>query len=161
MEVQCTQKGVPRDRASDFVQETIVKALDYLRSCREPAWRPFPKVSVAWLMQIGYNLMIDWLRANRRAHKAKEEIVARNKARRMSRAEVDQLEEIHKFYTWLPPAEQEIVELILLKGRTPTEAGADLGISEAASYKRYERAITHLRELIREHGSMPDRFANE
>jgi RNA polymerase sigma factor (sigma-70 family) len=158
LDLQCTRRGVPRDLAPDFVQSTVMKALDYLRSCRESADRPLPRVSVGWLMQIGFNLMMDWLRQNRRARKAREVLAAREKPRRLSTQQVDQLEEVHKYFTWLTLPEQEIVELVLLKGKTIAEVAAELEISIDAAYKRYERAISHLRDLIKEHGkTWPDR----
>lgn len=152
---QCDLRGVPRDSAIDFAQETLYKALAQVRACREDAYRPLPKVSRAWLFQIGFNLIMDWLRQKRRASNA-EYIVRHDKPTKPSQEEVDQLEEVFKFYTWLPDREKEIVELILIEGLHPLEAGARLGISKAASYKAYERAIQHLRDLIREHGSLAD-----
>jgi RNA polymerase sigma factor (sigma-70 family) len=150
---QCELCGVPIDLAVDFAQDTVIKALAQVRASREHAYRPFPKVSTAWLKQIGYNLIMDHLREAHRARSAQRDINAA-KPRPPTQEEIDRLEEVHKFYTWLPPAEQEMIELVLVENLSIQEAAAKLGISKPAAYKRYERAVTHLQDFIREHGSL-------
>ena len=73
-----------------------------------------------------------------------------------SQEEQEQREEVLKYYTWLPPTEKEMIELVLVKGLHPLEAGAEMGLTEAAAYKAYERALVHLRDFIRTHGSLAD-----
>jgi RNA polymerase sigma factor (sigma-70 family) len=157
LESQCVTRGIPKDLARDFAQETVTKALDQVRLYRVAGQRPLPKVSAAWLNQIGFNLIMDWLRGRSREEKAKRAL-GKIKPRRPSRQEVEQQDEVYKFYTWLSPAEQEMIELVLVEGLHPQEAGERLGLSPPAAYKRYERAVLHLQDLIREHGSSSVRY---
>ena len=149
---QCRMLGVPTDRASDFAQETVTKALAQVSLYREGGHRPYPKVSAAWLNQIGYNLIRDWLRAKRREQEARM-THAQLKPRPPSKENVERYDEVYKFYQWLRAAEMEIIRLVLVEKMDLMEAAEHLEISRSAAYKRYERAIKHLQELIREHGS--------
>jgi len=151
LEVQCTNVGVPRDRARDFAQETLSKALEQVRLYREDGGRPLPKVSVAWLSQIAYNLVMDSLRERQRETRAKHAHIE-TKQSAPTQEDLEKLETVYKFYTWLTPAEQELIELVLVEGLTQKEAGERLGLSPKTAYKRYERAVDHLRDLILEHG---------
>jgi RNA polymerase sigma factor (sigma-70 family) len=152
LESQCYAKGIPKDRAWDFAQETLTKALAQVSLYRDHGCRPFPQVSAAWLNQIGYNLIIDSLRARRRETEARKALGQR-KPRAPSKEQVERYDEVYKFHQWLPAAEKEIVELVLVENKDLMEAAEYLEITSAAAYKRYERAIKHLQMLIREHGS--------
>src|SRR5947209_5664398 len=72
---QCKIRGIPRDLARDFAQETILKALAHVRMYHEEACWPAPKLSAGWLFQISYHLLVDWLRKHRRASKAQAEFL--------------------------------------------------------------------------------------
>jgi RNA polymerase sigma factor (sigma-70 family) len=153
---QCRQLGVPVDLSRDFAQEAILKALTHIRFYQDESFVPAPKVSVAWLRQIGYHLVVDWMRTNRRSKKAWS-IIHQVKSATPTAEEQEQYEELLKFYTWLPPTEKEIIELVLLEGLHPLDAGAKMGLTDQAAYKAYERALVHLRDFIRTHGSLADK----
>lgn len=141
---QCEAVGVPVDLAEDFAHETVMNAL------RSP---PGSEVCVSWLRRIGHNLVIDWVRKNRRIQ-AVENMEEQVEARAPSIEEREEYEEVLEFLEWMDTNDREILELVLLKGLPPVEAGAELGLDKWAAYKAYERAHQALRDLIQEHGKV-------
>lgn len=153
---ECRALGIPVDQADDLAQATVVRAISHLQLYE--ADRGFcPELSPGWLFQIGHNLAIDWLRKNRRESRRLKEIVNVRKAQAPDKADTERREETLKFFRWLTPGEQDILEKVLLNGLSVLEAGRQLEISDDAAYKSYERAVKHLRDLIREHSDMADR----
>src|SRR5687768_10157439 len=63
---QCRTQGVPTDHAEDLCHDAIVRAVEHIDSCKEHGDRPLPRVSVAWLKQIAFNVIRDWRRKNLR-----------------------------------------------------------------------------------------------
>jgi RNA polymerase sigma factor (sigma-70 family) len=148
---QCAQRGIPQDLARDFAQDTLMRALRQLREFEASAARPLPKVSVAYLFQIGVNVCRDWVKKNRRV-KAFEHIEDLPQEHRISPAEQDRYEEALEFLNYLDSRDRELVELVLMEQMSVAEAGERLDMEKWAAYKAYERAIERIRDLIREHG---------
>jgi RNA polymerase sigma factor (sigma-70 family) len=150
LEHHCRQLGVPVHQAHDFAQEAITKALCHIRGLGGRC--PPRKFGVAWLNSIGYHLVVDWTRSNHRQQKARQALKqVRVEAQAATRTSED-IEEIREFFDWLSPNEQELIELMLIKGLSAVEAGKEMNLSQAAAYKTFERAITRLRDLVEMHG---------
>ncbi len=99
--------------------------------------------------------MMDWLRKAGRLEFADEvEIIAKPEP---SLADAEEHEEILKFMNWLQPNERDILELVYVEEMDVVEAGERLGLAKWAAYKTYQRALTHLRDLLTEHGVQPIR----
>lgn len=156
-EYQCRRSRIPSG-ASDFCQEAIQRALDYVSSCRDPGGRPLPKVSVAWLKQIAYNCIRDWVRKEKRVSFVDKFVgtLEREVPEEASLEEVEEQEKILKFFDWLRADDREILELVLVKEMSIVDAGESVGLSQDASYKAYQRALQRLQDLLVEHGLAPD-----
>lgn len=143
----CQDHAVPRDLAHDFAQDAILKIVDLVNTRTAD-------LNKSYLFTVASHLLIDWVRENRRSKRATK-ILAEIQAARPNTEEIEKREEVLKFFDWLTPREREVIELVLQEGLTPLEAGERLDISPDAAYKAYERAIVHLRDLIEEHGEVP------
>lgn len=115
-----------------------------------PRNRPLPKVSVGWLKQIAFNMIRDWRRRNLRVTYV-EELVAASRPE-ISPDDVDEYEEILKFFQWLTDDERDMLEMVLVESKGILEAGETLNLEKWAAYKTYERALEHLRDLVSHHG---------
>jgi RNA polymerase sigma factor (sigma-70 family) len=152
---QCRKRGIPEDLAQDFCHEAVIRAITCIRGCAAGEIRPFPSVSQAWLKRIAVNVLKDWGRRERRVVFVKElEIESRTD---VAPEDALEREEILKFFTWLPERERDMLELVFVNEKTIAEAGAQLNISHANSYKVFQRALELLRDLLAEHGHMPQR----
>lgn len=151
MEWVCDYFGIDQGLAHDFAHDAMVKALTHFTAYRSDSLRPLPKVSHAWLSQIGYHLIIDWLRRNQRYQTLAraEEIVSKSAP---TTKDKERFEEVLKFLDWLDMNDRELLELVHMKGLKVHEAGEQLGMSRDAAYKAHERAMKRLQELIEEHG---------
>jgi RNA polymerase sigma factor (sigma-70 family) len=150
---QCRRRGIPEDLANDFCHEAVIRALDCIRACAAGAIRPFPVVSQAWLSKIAINAMHDWGRRERKFVLVSQiELEARQEPCPETTREY---EEIIKFFNWLPSREREILELVFVGEKSIADAGAELNLSQANSYKVFQRALELLRDLLAQHGHMP------
>ena len=114
--------------AEDILHDTFVKLLCGGISCS-------PGKEQAWLYRIARNLCYDRLR------KAKRE-----RPHLKTPVSADTRFEYIELICGLSPKEQEIVTLKIVGSLSHREIGAVLGITPAAAQKRYERAISILRE---------------
>lgn len=114
--------------AEDVLHDTFVKLLSDGIRCA-------PDKEQAWLYRVARNLCYDRLRRAKREQ-------AHIKAPACSDARFEYIDLICS----LSPKEQEIVTLRIVGGLSHREIGAVLGITSAAAQKRYERAISILRE---------------
>lgn len=113
--------------AEDVLHDTFVKLLSGGVRCA-------PGKEQAWLYRIARNLCYDHLRKAKREHRYAE-----------TPAQADNRFEYIELISPLSPMEQEIVTLKIVGGLTHREIGAVLGITSSAAQKRYERAISTLR----------------
>ncbi len=146
---QCSVRDVCSQLVADFCHDAILKAADDLD--RKATAGKKISVSLQWLKTIAYRVMLDYITRSGRWVSSTEvgdyyEDVEED---------AELVEEVLKYFQWLRASEQEIIEQILVKKKTITEAADELGISEDASKRRYYRAIGHLRDFIREHGTVP------
>lgn len=114
--------------AEDVLHDTFVKLL----SGEAPR---NPDAAQAWLYRVARNLCCDHLRKAKRERPQAEAPVYME----------DRLEYIDLISS-LSPLEQEIVTLKIVGGLTHREIGSVLGITSKAAQKRYQRAITALRD---------------
>jgi RNA polymerase sigma factor (sigma-70 family) len=147
---RCRRIGAPESLAEDLAQDTMLRALKQLADRDRGAIDNSFKLTASWLLTIGYNLLLDWKRRDRVRIMPPADLPEPEALPVVHDAE--QREEVLKFLNWLPERDRELLELIYLKGMKPTEAGAELGLSESASYKAHQRALENLRDMITEHG---------
>ncbi len=113
--------------AEDILHDTFLKLLSGGIRCASGKEQ-------AWLYRIARNLCYDQLRRAKREHSYKE-----------IHCQLDSRFEYIDLISSLSPVEQEIVTLKIIGGLTHKEIGSVLGISSRATQKRYERAISKLR----------------
>jgi RNA polymerase sigma factor (sigma-70 family) len=147
---QCAEQAAPIDLAEDFCHDVIIRAVGHINSCKEHGDRPLPKVSVAWLKQIAFNVICDWRRRNGRITLSDQ--LEPEAPPSLSPDEIDEYEEILKYFNWLNGNERDMLELVLMDGMDIVEAGEHLNLKKANAYKTYERGLARIRDLCREHG---------
>ena len=113
--------------AEDVLHDTFVKLLSGGIRCTSGKEQ-------AWLYRIARNLCYDRLRKLKREQLYEE-----------TPAQLDRQFEYIDLISSLSAAEQEIVTLKIVGGLSHKEIGSVLGISAGAAQKRYERAISALR----------------
>ena len=113
--------------AEDVLHDTFVKLLSGGIRCASGKEQ-------AWLYRIARNLCYDHLRKAKR-EQSHDEIPAQS----------DNQFEYIELISSLSSVEQEIVTLKIVGGLTHKEIGSVLGITSSAAQKRYERAISLLR----------------
>ena len=113
--------------AEDVLHDTFVKVLSGGIRCASGKEQ-------AWLYRIARNLCYDHLRKSKREQAFAE-----------TPAQADRQLEYIELISALSPMEQEIVTLKIVGGLTHREIGSVLGITASAAQKRYERAISALR----------------
>ena len=113
--------------AEDVLHDTFVKLLSGTVRCAIGKEQ-------AWLYRIARNLCYDQLRRSKREQSYAE-----------TSAQLDSRFEYIDLIASLSPTEQEIVTLKIVGGLSHKEIGSVLGITASAAQKRYERAISALR----------------
>ncbi len=113
--------------AEDVLHDTFVKLLSGETRCASGKEQ-------AWLYRIARNLCYDQLRKAKHEQPYKE-----------APAHFDSRFEYIELISSLSPMEQEIVTLKIVGRLTHKEIGSVLGITPSAAQKRYERAISTLR----------------
>ena len=113
--------------AEDVLHDTFVKLLSGGIRCTSGKEQ-------AWFYRIARNLCYDRLRKLKREQLYEE-----------TPAQLDRQFEYIDLISSLSAAEQEIVTLKIVGGLSHKEIGSVLGISAGAAQKRYERAISALR----------------
>ena len=113
--------------AEDVLQDTFVKLLSGGIRCASGKEQ-------AWLYRIARNLCYDQLRKSKR-----------EQLRVQTPVNSDSQYEYIELISSLSPMEQEIVTLKIVGGLSHKEIGSVLGITATAAQKRYERAISSLR----------------
>lgn len=147
---QCRQRRVDVNLAEDFCHSTLIRAIDHINSCKEDGCRPLPTVSVAWIKQIAFNLIRTWQRDNKRMSFVEDVYV--ESRRSVSAEDIDEYEEILKFFQWLNDNERDMLEMVFVNQLSIVEAGERINLNKWAAYKTYERGLCTLRDLLQEHG---------
>ncbi len=140
LRARCRRFALPADLADDVAQETLLRALRELRTT------PSRTLSLGWLLTVGRNRLQDEADARRRqASPTDDDVLKQVPAQPQP---VEALCDVFDGLERLAIADREILELILFNEWTFDEAAAELGIGRWAAYKRYERALRRLRELV-------------
>lgn len=114
--------------AEDVLHDTFVKVLSGGAKCA-------PGKEQAWLYRVARNLCYDYMRKAKREQPQTQTPMYSD----------DRLAYIEMISS-LTPKDREIVTLKIAGGLTHREIGAVLGITAGAAQKRYERAISVLRD---------------
>jgi len=149
MRYHCSVRDICVQLADDFCHDAIIKAAQDIKA--KAADGKDISISLQWIKTIAYRLMLDHLKRDGRW-------ISENDFGDYyteTEDDNDSLEEVTKFFEWLTPAEQEIIEQVIVKRRDLPEAALELGVSLEAAKKRFHRAVSHLRDFIREHGTIP------
>ncbi|UUU30464.1 sigma-70 family RNA polymerase sigma factor [Streptomyces sp. CA-210063] len=136
-----------RQRAEDFVQETLVRA--WLSTADQPpGWSP----SRAWLMRVAHNLVIDWARRERPHAEIQHEHTLEHHAETvdpMSQAEERRFL-VHALSRLSHP-HREVLFYVYVLGCTGPDAADALGIPPGTVKSRTHHAIRELRRRHPEH----------
>ncbi|NEA98862.1 sigma-70 family RNA polymerase sigma factor [Streptomyces sp. SID13726] len=133
-----------RQRAEDFVQETLVRA--WLSIADQPeGWQP----SRAWLIRVAHNLVVDWSRREKTRPELQHE-----QALEQHTEPVDPMSQaVHRRFlvsalSRLSPSHREVLFYVYVLGCTGPDAADALGIPPGTVKSRTHHAI---RELRRHH----------
>lgn len=148
---QCRRRKVPVDLAEGFCHDAIIRAVKKIRAIQAGSDSPPPEVSYAWLAQIAFNVLRDWKKKNSRMKNVDGQIEIESPPQ-LTLEEIEEQEEVVKFFQWLDNRERDILEYVLLSEMTIVDAGVRLGLSRSNSYRVYHKALTTLQGLIEEHG---------
>lgn len=147
----CDRRGLPSDIYMDFAQDVVLKALAVVSAAIEKDDR-LPKISVEWLIEIGRNLVNDHCRRESKRVTVYRERAEKVRAETPSQDEVEEREEVIKFFEWLHGDERDMIEFVWLEGMSIAEAGRRMGLSKWRASKVHKRAFERLGDLIRQHG---------
>ena len=142
---KCRHMRIPRDLSEDFAHDALLKGIDWLGKHR------FSTVHNGWLRQVAFRAMQDWRRRenSRRIvaqHNFNDKIIL---ARSLSQYDtVGEVDRVYEALLRLPPQDQQVLRLILMENAKRRDVARRLGIGEWAVYKRYERALAKLRDLL-------------
>lgn len=146
-----------RERASDLVQDTFMKAWDYIGEGKEvKQWKAF-------LYHILNNLIIDSYRKKKEASldalledaPAYTENLLRTGGRDETEAILDTellIKEVRSHITKLPESYRTAITLRYVDGFSPKEIAQVLRVSENVASVRVHRGLTQLRKLCRKSG---------
>jgi RNA polymerase sigma-70 factor (ECF subfamily) len=165
----CRAFGLSQDLVDDFVQETLLRAVIYLRNHKkipDSARRSL----LSWILTIARNLVVDWVRSRKHVRTidkekldelatAADHLIVPDEAPLdkdqfgqwtvLSSLPADEADRVFTAIESLSSSDREILEHILLREHTAEEVATQLGISTGAAYKRYERALQRLHEHLR------------
>ncbi|BBC32463.1 Sigma-70 region 2 [Streptomyces graminofaciens] len=136
-----------RQRAEDFVQETLVRAWLSTEN-QPPGWSP----SRSWLMRVAHNLVIDWARRERPHTEIQHEHTLEEHAETvdpMSQA-VQRRFLVHALSRLSHP-HREVLFYVYVLGCTGPDAADALGIPPGTVKSRTHHAIRELRRRHPEH----------
>lgn len=129
--------GVPPDLAEDITHDALIRALDWVRR------HPDRQVNAAWLSTLAANLMHSEARQHRTCTTAEPYA---NETHDLSVAKVDLSDAVSR----LSPDDRDLLQLIYFDSKTPQEVAQLWKLDRRAVYKRLERALRRLRDLIGE-----------
>jgi RNA polymerase sigma-70 factor (ECF subfamily) len=137
-----------RQRAEDFVQETLVRAWQCTADA-PPGWSP----SRAWLIRVAHNLVIDWARRERAHPELQHEHALEQHAEPvdpMSQA-VQRRFLVHAL-SRLSHSHREVLFYVYVLGCTGSDTANALGIPPGTVKSRTHHAIRELRRRHPQHG---------
>jgi RNA polymerase sigma-70 factor, ECF subfamily len=135
-----------RQRAEDFVQETLLRAWLCFAD-QPPDWSP----SRAWLFRVAHNLVIDWTRREQARPELNQELLE-------THAEpVDPISQaVHRCFlvhalSRLSPSHREVLFYVYMLGWTGPDAADALSIPPGTVKSRAHHAIRELRRRHPQH----------
>jgi RNA polymerase sigma-70 factor (ECF subfamily) len=135
----CRRLDLSASLAEDAAQEAFLRAT-HLRRTDPGAFR---SLSLGWLIRVGQNLIIDWARRGRKSHATPDvDAVAADPP------EEGFDDELFRALERLSSDDRLILELVVIEERPFPEVASRLGISLDAAYKRHQRALSRLRDLL-------------
>lgn len=135
---ECRTLGLSESQAEDAAQEAFLKAMAWSRA------HPAAALSLGWLVRVGQNALRDWARRGRRSI-ASDDL---DRVAGPAEPEPGPDDELWHALERLASDDRTALELVYVEGLTFPEAAERLGISVDAAYKRHQRALTRLRDLM-------------
>jgi RNA polymerase sigma factor (sigma-70 family) len=155
----CRQNGLSEEHAMDITQEAYLRAVKNIKK-RLSLGRQLPKVSSAWIKRIALTVLIDSGRAQKRRPEKVDIALVEDKVAvpvPNGPTQDEQLEEIRKYFTWLPDMERELIDLMYVGGLSLRDAGTRLGMSYEGAKKAHQRGLEKLRDFLQVHGSQKEK----
>lgn len=134
--------GGNQELSEDIVQESYLRALDHWKR------KPLPDSPAAWLKRVARNILIDYLRQNKRDIKVDLE----NKPGAGDKAPQDQIKSLEMFLaiSSLGRKKAKIIEAYYYDGKSVREIADEMGVSERAVEGQLRRARQSLKSLLPE-----------
>ena len=145
----CNDAGFPEFRATDVCHDAIIKAVEFVVR-KQQSGENLSDLTVAWLRKIAQRLMIDEMRREKRAFEL-ENLDFEVQDSQSDVHDIEEAETIKSYFDWLHPDQRELCKLVILDEMKIKDAASHLNISSDAAYKRFQRAMETLRDLVSEH----------
>ena len=129
-----------REMTEDIIQETYLRALDQWNR------KPLPRSPLAWLKRVAGNILIDYIRKNRR----EEQKDLESQPDQSSRSTEDRLKslEIFQAISTLGKKKAKILEAFYFDGKSVKEIADEMAISERAVEGQLRRARQSLKSIL-------------
>lgn len=137
---ECRALGVPASLAEDAAQEAFLKAVAWVRA------NPAAALSPGWLVRVGQNTLRDWARRDRRARGGDD--LPQVAAPPAGDPDPGFDDELWHALERLASDDRAVLEMVLIEEVPFPDVARRLGVSLDAAYKRYQRALTRLRDLV-------------
>jgi DNA-directed RNA polymerase specialized sigma24 family protein len=146
---RCRDLGVASDLYLDFVHDTLIKAMNWLKV------HPDANVGWAWLCKIANHVVLDSRRINQKSLSLTayqlEHLVAREE-------DGDHSDFVTSALSALCLTDQIIINLVFFDGCDMSEAASRLHLGKWATYKRLQRAVQRLRLALQSQEPIAEKF---
>ena len=138
-----------RDLVDDIVQETGIRIVKHVETCRASSTREL----AAWVLAIAHRESIRLLDRNWLRYRAVLEAGGRHQVEQAADAEVVSASRevgtlLSEAYDRLPERAQELIYLRLMEGRRWAEIGTEFDTTAGAAKRRYQRALARLKKEV-------------
>jgi len=140
----CRTLSIPVSLAEDAAQEAFLRATEW--RCKHPE----SNLSLGWMIRVGQNALRDWARHGRRSISLADLDWLLSAPLPASELDTDLWQALERLST----TDRTLLEMILIEELEFSDVARRLGINLMAVYKRYQRAMNRLRQL------MPDPLAD-
>lgn len=144
----CSSYGLDIGFRGDFYNDTILRALDYIRSQRQSTSSVSNPIrnADAWLKTIATNVVVDFVRkAAYRKERPLDEI-----SEAVSPLKLGEVMELENLFDTLTRRERQVMRLLYINRLTVRGVAETLGSTEEAVRKAHARALQHLKERLKE-----------
>jgi RNA polymerase sigma-70 factor (ECF subfamily) len=132
--------GGNRELSEDIVQESYLRALDHWNR------KAVPDSPLAWLKRVARNILIDYLRQNKKLNKASSDIIS-SPDKQSSEKKLKSLETFLAISS-LGRKKSRILEAFYYDGMSVREIAAEMAVSERAVEGRLRRARRSIKSLL-------------